>query len=155
MEGSKSVPPGKLQPKKGFKKFLWRLFFILLLSGALVFYWHYYFIYDEGNREGILFKFSDKGNIFKTYEGEIVQPGLRSAQAGSINTNNFFFSVINKKLADSLVKITGKNVLVHYNKYHGSLPWRGDNYNAENQEDGQYIVDSIITVSAPVNDTGL
>jgi hypothetical protein len=155
MNGSNSGSSAKLQPKKGFKKFLWRLFFTMLLVAGLLFYWHFYFVYDAGNREGILFKFSDKGNFFKTYEGEIVQPGLRPAQSGSINTNNFFFSVTKKKLADSLGKITGKNVLVHYSKYHGSLPWRGDNYNPENQEDGQYIVDSIITVSEAVNNSGL
>jgi hypothetical protein len=127
----------------------------MLLVAGLLFYWHFYFVYDAGDRDGILFKFSYKGNIFKTYEGEIVQPGLRSMQAGSINTNNFFFSVTNKKLADSLENLTGKTVSVHYSKYHGSLPWRGDYYNPENQEDGQYIVDSIIRVSEAVNNTGL
>jgi hypothetical protein len=28
-----------------------------------------------------------------------------------------------------------------------SLPWRGDNYNVQNHEDGQYIVDRIELVS--------
>jgi len=110
MEDVKSGNKGTLQPKRknGFKRFLWRLLFVCLLIGGIIFYWHYYYIYSDGNREGILFKFSYKGNIFKTYEGEIVQPGLRSIQMGGVNTNNFFFSVTNKKLADSLGKITGR-----------------------------------------------
>jgi hypothetical protein len=147
----KPVATTKLQPKSGFKKFLWRMFFILFISGGIIFWWHFYFIYDSGNREGILFKFSYKGNVFKTYEGEIVQPGLRSVGSGTINSNNLFFSVTDKKLADSLGKITGKNVLVHFNKYHGSLPWRGDYYNGQNSDDGQFIVDSILSVSEPTN----
>jgi hypothetical protein len=151
MEGSKPVPTTKLQPKSGFKKFLWRLFFILLIAGASVFYWHYYFVYNDGFNDGILLKFSKKGNIFKTYEGELLLPGLRSIQTNSINTNNFFFSVTDKKLADSLGKLTGKNIRVHYSQYHGTLPWRGDYYNGQNSEDGQYIVDSILSVSEPVN----
>ena len=144
MEGSKSVPAGKLQPKKGFKKFLWRLFFTVLIVGGIIFYWHFYFIYSVGDRDGVLVKFSLKGNIFKTYEGEIVRSVI---QTGSGNANNFFFSVTDKKLADSLGKIAGKNVNLHYNQYLGSLPWRGDYYNGQNMEDGQYIVDSIISIN--------
>ena len=146
MEGSKPGPTTKLQPKRGFKFFLWRLFFTLLIVGGIVFYWHFYFVYSVGDRDGILVKFSLKGNIFKTYEGEIVRSVI---QTGSGNSNNFFFSVTDKKLADSLGKIAGKSVNLHYHQYLGSLPWRGDYYNGQNTDDGQYIVDSIISVSQP------
>jgi hypothetical protein len=85
----------------------------------------------------------------------MIQPGLRSVQGGSINTNNFYFSVTDIALADSLDKVSSKTVKVHYIQYRKSLPWRGDNYNGRNQENGQYIVDRIISVSdTPVN-TGL
>jgi hypothetical protein len=153
MEGSKPVSATKLQPKSGFKRFLWRLFFIILVVGGIIFYWHFYFIYSVGDRDGVLVKFSLKGNIFKTYEGEIVR-SVNVIQTGSGNTNNFFFSVIDKKLADSLGKVAGKNVNLHYHQYLGTLPWRGDYYNGQNTENGQYIVDSIITVS-PIINTGL
>jgi len=131
------------------KKFIFLSIAILLLFGAGYIYWFFYNSFSDGTREGILFKFSRKGNIFKTYEGEMVQPGLRSAQGGTINTNNFFFSVIDVKLADSLNKIIGKNVSVHYTQYRKSLPWRGENYNGrnQNQENGQYIIDRIEKVS--------
>jgi hypothetical protein len=131
------------------KKFVFLFIALLLLFGAGYVYWFFYNSFSDGTREGILFKFSRKGNIFKTYEGEMVQPGLRSAQGGTINTNNFFFSVIDVKLADSLNKIIGKNVSVHYIQYRKSLPWRGENYNGrnQNQENGQYIIDRIEKVS--------
>jgi hypothetical protein len=126
----------------------------LLLFGAGYIYWFYYNSFSDGSREGVLYKFSRKGNIFKTYEGEMIQPGLRSIQGGSINTNNFYFSVADMKLADSLNHIIGKNVKVHYVQYRKSLPWRGDNYNGKNQENGQYLIDRIESVSEPTQTIG-
>lgn len=138
------------------KKFVFLFIVILLLFGTGYVYWFYYNSFSDGTREGILFKFSRKGNIFKTYEGEMVQPGLRSASGGSINTNNFFFSVTDMKIADSLEKVIGKSVNVHYIQYRKSLPWRGENYNGrnQNQENGQYIIDRIEKVSDPNYNVG-
>ncbi len=135
--------------------FLTILFLLLLATGYI--YWFYFNIYSDGIREGILFKFSRKGNVFKTYEGELIQPGLKSIQGGTINSNNFFFSVTDLQIADSLERIIGKNVNVHYVQYRKSLPWRGDNYNGktQNQENGQYIIDRIEKVSeVKYNPTG-
>jgi hypothetical protein len=124
-----------------------RGFLIALLSVLLVVfgycYWNYYKVYSDGSREGILFKISRKGDIFKTFEGEIQQPGLRSLSTGGLNTNNLFFSVENKAIADSLNACLGKTVKVHYTQYRKSLPWRGENYDGKNGEKGQYIVDKI------------
>lgn len=128
--------------------FLALLFILLFASGYI--YWFYYNSFSDGTREGVLYKFSRKGNIFKTYEGEIIQPGLRSVQGGSINTNNFLFSVADLKVADSLDKVIGKSVKIHYIQYRKSLPWRGENYNGKNQENGQYLIDRIESVS-PAN----
>ncbi|HMN32624.1 MAG: hypothetical protein IT215_02205 [Chitinophagaceae bacterium] len=114
----------------------------LFLSGYV--YWFYYNIYSDGIRDGVLYKFSRKGNVFKTYEGELIQPGLRASQRGtSINTNNFNFSVLDEVIADSLQAVIGKTVKLHYIQYRKNLPWRGENYNSNNQENGQYIIDRI------------
>lgn len=132
------------------KKFIFFFILFLLIFGSAYVYWFYFNQYSDGYREGVLYKFSRKGNIFKTYEGEIIQPGLRSVQAGGINTNNFSFSVNNAQLADSLEHINGKNVKLHYIQYRKSLPWRGENYNGKNSENGQYIVDRIEAVNEPI-----
>ncbi|MBK8686777.1 MAG: hypothetical protein IPN26_18355 [Bacteroidetes bacterium] len=129
------------------RKVIFLSILFLLLFGAGYIYWFYYNSFSDGTRDGVLYKFSRKGNIFKTYEGEMVQPGLRSVQGGAINTNNFFFSVSDVKLADTLDKCIGKSVKVHYIQYRKSLPWRGENYNGKNQENGQYIIDRIENVS--------
>jgi hypothetical protein len=130
------------------RKTIFLAFLFLILFGAGYIYWFYYNSFSDGTREGILYKFSRKGNIFKTYEGEIVQPGLRSVQGGSINTNNLMFSVVDVQVADSLNKVIGKTVKIHYIQYRKNLPWRGENYNGRNQENGQYIIDRIESVSA-------
>lgn len=119
---------------------------ILLLAVTGYVYFSYYKTYDSGGREGILYNFSIKGTIFKTYEGVILQPGIRSAKAGGLNTNEFHFSVTDEAVADSLKKCIGMQVLVHYNKYLKNLAWRGENNNLDNKEDGQYVVDKIEAV---------
>ena len=71
------------------KKLLFFSILFFMVFGTAYVYWFYYNSFADGTREGVLFKFSRKGNIFKTYEGEMVQPGLRSVQGGTINSNNF------------------------------------------------------------------
>ena len=124
---------------------------VLILLGLTAYtYWFYYRSYGDGFREGYFQKFSRKGNLFKTYEGELLLEGFgtRGAQRGhNFSANYFYFSVIDEHIADSLEKTIGKTVKVHYTQYLRSLPWRGDNYNVHNHEDGQYIVDRIELVS--------
>lgn len=132
------------------KVIFFTILILVVFIGGYVF-WNYYKVYDEGGKEGILYSFSRKGNIFKTYEGVILQPGLRSARTGGLNTNEFHFSVTDEALADSLKKCIGMQVGVHYNQYRKSLPWRGENNNSDNKDKGQYIVDKIESVKKADN----
>ena len=114
---------------------------LLLITGYV--YWYYYNPKSEGTREGIVQKFSHKGNVFKTWEGEMVQQGF-GQRGGNFNANYFYFSVVNDLIADSLGHgALGKVVRVHYVQYRRTLPWRGDKYNGKNAEPGQYVVDGI------------
>lgn len=122
-------------------------FLLVTLALAGYVYWFYFNVYSDGNREGVMVKISRKGNIFKTYEGEMILPGLRSG-SGSINSNNFKFSVLDDAVYQELEQATGNVVKVHYVQYRRSLPWRGDNYDTENSETGQYVVDTVIEVGA-------
>lgn len=128
------------------RKVIFIVVLILLLGGTGYVYWQYYYIYESGRKEGILYSFSIKGSVFKTHEGVILQPGLRPARTGGLNTNEFHFSVTDDAIADSLGKCSGMQIEVHYNRYRKSLPWRGDNYNNDNKDKGQYIVDRIEAV---------
>src|ERR1700759_2562186 len=97
---------------------------LIILTGYI--YWFYYNPYSDGSREGVLQKFSRKGNVFKTYEGEMIQLGF-GQRGAAINSQYYYFSVDDVALADSLEKCEGKIVRVHYVQYRRSLPWRGEN----------------------------
>jgi len=119
---------------------------ILVLSVVGYVYWFYYNPFSEGYREGVLQKFSRKGNVFKTHEGEMIQLGFGQRTGGGLNAQYFKFSVTDIALADSLENCLGKSVKLHYIQYRRSLPWRGDKHMNDNLPNGQYIVDEISLV---------
>lgn len=135
----------EVQKKSGLKKYLILFSFslVLVLTGWL--YFRYWFVYSEGTRVGILYKFSRKGTIFKTYEGEMLLPGVGNKKAivGGTTTNNFLFSVDDEQLAKKLMTLQGMELELHYQNYNNALPWRGDDYD---KEDGQYVVDKMIQI---------
>jgi hypothetical protein len=124
------------------------LLVLLLIAGWV--YWYYYNPYSDGTREGLVQKFSRKGSLFKTWEGEMQQQGF-GMRGANYSSKVFYFSVASNAVADSLEHgAQGKIVRLHYVQYRRSLPWRGDNYNGRNEEPGQYIVDRIEQVRDPV-----
>jgi hypothetical protein len=78
-----------------------------------------------------------KGDVFKTYEGKLIQEGFNSKTAGSIQSYEFEFSVADKNIAERLMVNSGKVFDLHYEEYHGVVPWRGNT---------RYVVDSIIAM---------
>lgn len=116
------------------KKFAIFFFLIIvLLLGSFV-YWKYSFTYSEGYRAGLLQKFSLKGNVFKTYEGEMILSSVQSNSNVAIASEKFFFSVTDKNVALQLEKVQGESIVVHYREKNGTLPWKGEN---------TYFVDSV------------
>lgn len=101
------------------------LFIIILLIGVFI-YWKYFFTYSEGYRAGLLQKFTHKGNIFKTYEGELILSSVTSNNNVALASEKFFFSVVNDSLAHKLDTLQGMFVIVHYRQKNGRLPWKGD-----------------------------
>lgn len=125
--------------KKG--KIIFWIVFVLVLGFAAFFYFRFYFVFGEGVKAGELNQVVYKGYIWKTYEGRLIQTGFKGAKGGgSIQSNEFNFSVDDKAVADSLMRCSGKSVEVHYKEYLGALPWRGMQ---------KYVVDSILAVSVP------
>ncbi len=142
MNDIKSSPPEIKQPKKksGFRKFLRWFVFILIVVSTLVGYWKYFYTYSDGYRSGLLQKLSHKGNIFKTYEGELVQRSIVSTGNVGIASEKFFFSVSNDSVAKAMLNFEGKNVRLHYKQKNGTLPWRGES---------EYIVDGVEVDKGP------
>lgn len=120
--------------RSGAKKIVAIVLLVALLVFGIYFYWNYFYTYSEGNRFGLLQKFSHKGNLFKTYEGEMILSSVRSNANVPIASEKFFFSVTDDKVADKLMNLQGRNITVRYKEKKGALSWRGDS---------NYIVDSV------------
>ena len=125
------------KPKKsGFMKFL-RLFLVaIFLIGGIVIWWRYFYVFGEGVKSGELNYVVKKGNIFKTYEGKLIQSGFRSKTAGTVQSYEFEFSVTDDSIANYLMNNSGKYFDLHYKEYKNPVAWRG--YTS-------YIVDKIIS----------
>jgi hypothetical protein len=116
------------------KKVLKWLIFLIIFTGCLFIYWKYFYTYSEGYRAGLLQKFSSKGTIFKTYEGEMILSSVSSNKEVAIASEKFLFTLINKALVRQFDTIQGEMVIVHYKQKNGTLFWRGDS---------PYLVDSV------------
>ena len=108
------------------KKFLFWSITIVVLGLSFLVYWNYYNTYSEGNRSGILQKFSKKGNVFKTYEGELIMSSIASTSNVTIASEKFFFSVTSDSIAKIMFNMEGKHVTVHYEQKRKHLPWNGE-----------------------------
>jgi len=119
------------------KKFL--IYTILIIvAGLLIFFLaRYYYVFGEGVKAGQLNYVVKKGYIFKTYEGKLIQSGFRASTPGAVQSYEFEFSIENKRIADTLMVNSGKEVELHYKEYLGSVPWRGYS---------EFIVDSVISI---------
>ena len=127
-----------VKPKRPFRRILrWTGLFIVLVLG-IVFYFRYYWVFGEGAKSGELNYVVYKGFLFKTYEGKLIQSGLKGS-AGSMQSNEFIFSVEDERIARELMANSGRVFNLHYLEYTGALPWRGMSV---------YVVDSIISMSA-------
>ena len=86
--------------------------FIIFLCGFI--YWKFYFTYSEGYRAGLLQKFSSKGALFKTYEGEMILSSVSSSRDVALASEKFLFSMTNKSLVRQFDTLQGDMVIVHY-----------------------------------------
>ena len=105
------------------KKILFVILGSLLGIFLLYFAFVYYVPYSEGTRAGELIKFSNKGVIFKTWEGEISQ-GISGAQI-------FEFSVLDKEkeVIENMKEFQGEFVKVTYiERYSTFVFWGDTNY---------------------------
>jgi len=128
-----------IQPtrKSGIKKILKWVGIIFILSLIFVFWWKYYFVFGEGVKSGELNYVVKKGNLFKTYEGKLIQSGFRSKTPGAIQSYEFEFSVVNDSIAKILMNNSGNHFDLHYKEYKGAIPWRGYS---------PFIVDKIVSM---------
>ena len=104
----------KMSFRNSISNFKWKRLLAGIGGGILVvlfviYYFNYMAVYSEGNRAGKLIKFSKKGWLFKTYEGELNQGGVANPVPGTAMVNQIWkFSVKKDAVADELMKMEGK-----------------------------------------------
>ena len=107
------MTPPKTKPRR------WPLylasFLVLLMALAALYTWmSLTWSYSEGERAGYVQKFSKKGWLCKTWEGELAMV----AMPGSL-TEKFPFSVRDASVAAKLEKSMGKRVALAYEQHIG------------------------------------
>lgn len=112
------------------KKIIRTLLIILLIVGLAVFAFLYWATYEEGVMAGKVLRVSQKGMIFKTYEGKINLETFGALKGTSPIAESFDFSVekgdteLIKQLEE--VSLSGERVNLHFVKRYARFPWRGD-----------------------------
>ena len=80
---------------------------VVLVAGYFLFVFNW--SYSEGERAGWIQKFSNKGWLCKTWEGEMAMVSM----PGSMS-EKFFFTVWDDATAEQINKLMGKRVSLHY-----------------------------------------
>lgn len=122
------------------RKHLWKLALVVMIILVGLIYYRYFWVFGTGVKAGELNYVVYKGVLFKTYEGKMIQTGIRSRE-GTLESFEFEFSVANPVVAQELMVNSGKQFNLHYREYVAALPWRGHS---------RYVVDSIISMEPVV-----
>jgi hypothetical protein len=90
---------------------------VLLIPITLVLLWTWLSLswsYSDGDRAGVLQKFSRKGWLCKTYEGELAQYVVRG-----VAPQVWYFTTRDDELAKRLSAAVGQNIQVRYSEHRG------------------------------------
>ena len=100
---------------------------IVLIGGFSLLYWG---TYEDGVMAGKVLRISEKGVMFKTYEGKINLETFGALKGTSPIAESFDFSV--EKSEQDLIKeletvaLSGERVNLYFVKRYVTFPWRGD-----------------------------
>jgi uncharacterized protein YxeA len=117
------------------KKILFIIISVIVLGAVGYFAFIYYVPYSEGYRSGELIKFSRKGVLVKTWEGQISQ--------GLSGTNVFSFSVEDKEeeIIEKMKEYQGHYIKVTYKERYATFFWLGDT---------KYFITEVQTEKSPL-----
>jgi len=116
--------------KQTTKKVFKRLLIVIVVIGLIVLAFFYWGTYEDGLMAGKILRISEKGYVFKTYEGKINLETFGSLKGVSPIAESFDFSVENDQ--EALIKqlqevaLSGERVNLYYIKRYMAFPWRGE-----------------------------
>jgi hypothetical protein len=102
-----------------------RTLIIAILIGGAVIAFLLLGHYSEGERVGTLVKFSHKGNVFKTWEGQL-NTGVTGADATMPTSSAWEFSVVDDAIVKQMQEMEGRKIKVHYVEKYYVFFWQGD-----------------------------
>ncbi len=109
------VPPRHPPRRRRRWPFLLALLLLVAAGGCALYVWAALsFSYSSGERAGYVQKFSRKGWVCKTWEGELAMVNLPGAMP-----EIFRFSVRDDAVAQSLNQSMGRRVALHYEQHRG------------------------------------
>ena len=118
--------------KQPIKKSKWKKLLFLSFLAIVLIAMAYVFIcgisYSTGTRTGVVIKLSQKGYVFKTYEGELNLGGISEGD-GTIMPNRLWkFSVDrnNRMVYDAITQSEGKHVRLYYKEVLKSFFWQSE-----------------------------
>jgi lysophospholipid acyltransferase (LPLAT)-like uncharacterized protein len=106
-------------PQTQKRKFRWKRWLVAIgVTPLLLFILYTLFVlnwsYSHGERAGYVQKFSKKGFIVKTWEGELAMVNI----PGSM-TEKFYFTVRDDSVAAAINATLGRQVVLHYDQHIG------------------------------------
>jgi hypothetical protein len=116
--------------KQGSMKFLRRFLIIGVLLALAVGTFFYFGTFEKGIYAGKVLRISERGLIFKTYEGQLSSESFGSLKGASPIAETRDFSVeadeteVIKQLEE--VALSGERVNLHFRKRFMTFPWRGE-----------------------------
>ena len=114
------------------KKRKWKKILLLTLLSLVILFITYVYIcgltYSTGARTGIVIKISQKGYLFKTYEGELNLGGISEGDGTIMPTRIWQFSVQRNDTAtyNALTNTQGKHVRLHYREVYKKFFWQSE-----------------------------
>jgi hypothetical protein len=111
-------------------KWVKRLLLIALVLGLGLLAFAYWGVYEKGTMAGKVLRVTEKGVVFKTYEGKISLESFGALKGVSPVAETFDFSIegdqtaVIKQLEE--VALSGERVNLHFVKRYVRFPWRGD-----------------------------
>src|SRR5258706_4218184 len=115
---------------KTTKKIVKRIIILVFVVGTIVLSFLYWGVYERGIMAVKVLRVTQKGMLFKTYEGKLNLETFGALKGASPIAESFDFSVesnqqeVIKELEQ--VALSGERVNLHFIKRYTTFPWRGD-----------------------------
>lgn len=102
------------------------IIFLLGIVGGGAYLWVCSWTYSKGTRAGNLIKISQKGVVFKTYEGQLNLGGIKANDQSGLSGNIWDFSILDDEVYNTLQNYEGQQVKLYYKQRYKAMPWQGD-----------------------------